>query len=552
MRCQNAKLFLRGPLGPRNIVLAGLAFVFLAQIVGFVQAIVFQEKYLRRPSPPADVLLYARFLVVFLGLTTLGAWLVALLRRGVSAVPNFESWIAVRSFFYCFFAAMGVVSLLAGQDLLGNSGFLLEQAFITCQLAALSLWSAGVQIPLSSWPARVKRRAGFVDLCFGNLLLAAILSEATLGICAHYSNSPLFLNLASIEANLARAKTGVGQTNFNFTLNSGGYHDQEFFAAEVEDHVTAVLGDSFGFGIVPYAYNFVTVAETQLEAVLSEEYARVAVHNFGLPGLGMAEYAYLLEREALSTNPSFVVVCIYVGNDILESRPKAWNYYKFQSSWLWMVARRLLSISKERMATRSMPIAQPTVADGEVPDYIFDSSKESPPLSEETFLRIESENMETLREGSHQVEESYRSFFQELNRIHHLAGTKLLLLLIPDEFQVNDDLYRQLLAMKPGSKAFNRQYPQERIRAYCSQQDIPVLDLLPALREAEQSGRTYHLRDTHWNSRGNRVAGLQMAGFLLQQLSQRGETVYLPSRPHSRRKLWLGLPQLSLPPMTEP
>lgn len=85
----------RSVLCPRNIVLAGLAFVFLAQIVGFVQAIVFQEKYLRRPSLPADVLLYARFLVVFLGLITLGAWLVALLRHGVSAVPNFESWIAV-------------------------------------------------------------------------------------------------------------------------------------------------------------------------------------------------------------------------------------------------------------------------------------------------------------------------------------------------------------------------------------------------------------------------------------------------------------------------
>ena len=43
-----------------------------------------------------------------------------------------------------------------------------------------------------------------------------------------------------------------------------------------------------------------------------------------------------------------------------------------------------------------------------------------------------------------------------------------------------------------------------------------VLDLLPVLREAEREARTHHLRDTHWNAHGNRVAGRELARALLE------------------------------------
>jgi len=71
---------------PRTFVLLGLVLVFLAQIVGLVQAVVFQEKYLRRPSPPADVLLYARYLAALLGFIPTGCWVVGLWKRGVSVI----------------------------------------------------------------------------------------------------------------------------------------------------------------------------------------------------------------------------------------------------------------------------------------------------------------------------------------------------------------------------------------------------------------------------------------------------------------------------------
>jgi hypothetical protein len=45
---------------------------------------------------------------------------------------------------------------------------------------------------------------------------------------------------------------------------------------------------------------------------------------------------------------------------------------------------------------------------------------------------------------------------------------------------------------------------------------------LPALREAEKQGHTYHLRDTHWNAHGNRVAGRELGRALLAYAEREG------------------------------
>ncbi len=42
------------------------------------------------------------------------------------------------------------------------------------------------------------------------------------------------------------------------------------------------------------------------------------------------------------------------------------------------------------------------------------------------------------------------------------------------------------------------------------------VDPLPQLREAEPTGRTYALRDAHWNVRGNRIAGQLLAEELVR------------------------------------
>ncbi len=101
------------------------------------------------------------------------------------------------------------------------------------------------------------------------------------------------------------------------------------------------------------------------------------------------------------------------------------------------------------------------------------------------------------------------------------AGDKLVLVLIPDEFQVNDELYNRLVQNIPKPSVYDRNGPQAQIRKYCEARDIHFLDLLPVLRAAEAEGRTYHLADTHWNAHGNRVVGKALANYLVDLFVQR-------------------------------
>jgi hypothetical protein len=91
-----------------------------------------------------------------------------------------------------------------------------------------------------------------------------------------------------------------------------------------------------------------------------------------------------------------------------------------------------------------------------------------------------------------------------------------VVVLIPDEAQVEDALWLRVAADLPG--AAHRDRAQRLLAAALTGAGIPYLDLLPVLRAvaplADGDRHLYWNRDTHWNERGNRVAAEAMAGFL--------------------------------------
>ncbi len=506
-------------ISPRSVTFAGLVLVLVAYAVALGQAVFLSEKFYGHQSPHAINLLFGRYLVALFGLIPLGICLYRCRSKRASMIPDFTSWKPVRAFVYSIFLAIVATSLVAGSGLLGSSRFLLEQSFIAILLLTLGLWTLTVQIDPRLLPGTLRRAVGVVDIALANFLLGLVLTEAALGIVSRYSTSPLFLDTPSIEANLERARPQPHQRYFGFSLNSGGYHDTEFAAAGPDDYVVAILADSFGLGIVPYEHNFATIAEKRLRRALADRYKRVEIHNYGLPAIGMQEYAHLLQTEILDLNPTGVALCVYVGNDISGSERRKTKRYKLQNWWVWIVGSRVLTVLREGDERASLgKIGEAVSTQESALNYLHDPTKEPPSLSEETFLRIEGEHLESLA-PSGGTEERYQDFFQSLETIHKLVGDKLVVILIPDEFQVNDALYEKLILKNKGMAKFDRQSPQQRIRAYGNKNDIPVLDLLPALLEAEKHGRTYHLRDTHWNALGNRIAGEEVASFLLQHLS---------------------------------
>jgi hypothetical protein len=99
----------------------------------------------------------------------------------------------------------------------------------------------------------------------------------------------------------------------------------------------------------------------------------------------------------------------------------------------------------------------------------------------------------------------------------------LAFLLIPDEFQVEDRLWKDAVAGMDG-KEMMRLKPQRRIKVWLDARGLPYLDLLPVLRDVpalEDGDRhLYHRRDTHLNARGNEAVGKALAPFIEELLGQ--------------------------------
>ncbi len=388
---------------------------------------------------------------------------------------------------------------------------------------------AGVILAATLRPAlfgpRRPRALAAADLVLTNLWLTILVAEGVLTAAAHFSDSPLFWRKTGGSENAERTVEQFRRPRltpyFDTRFNSGGYLDDEFFSASERDFVAALLADSFGVGVVPFRYNFATVAEEKLRRHLGERFDRVAVHNFGVSAIGLPEYAWLLRNEAAAYHPSLVILCVFVGNDLdsgLEAEPAVPRCFA-QSWWIWKTPKRLMAwvrVSRrdeENLATigETHELGHPLLA------YLFDTSLEPPSLTEEKFMEMEAERLSVCHTRSREVEARYQRLFDGLRHFRDLAGDALLVQVIPDEYQVDDDLWTRLVADRSDSEAFERDYPQRRIAEFCEREKIDFVDPLGDLRRARKIDRPYHLRDSHWNSFGNLVAGHNLGRHILSK-----------------------------------
>jgi hypothetical protein len=92
---------------------------------------------------------------------------------------------------------------------------------------------------------------------------------------------------------------------------------------------------------------------------------------------------------------------------------------------------------------------------------------------------------------------------------------------IPDELQVEDPVWRQMTELLP-NVPLERDMPQCELALVFEAIGADFLDLLPVMLAVEPLPdglrHLYHLRDTHFNARGSRVAGEALAEFLRERL----------------------------------
>jgi hypothetical protein len=241
-----------------------------------------------------------------------------------------------------------------------------------------------------------------------------------------------------------------------------------------------------------------------------------------VPGTGPPFYLRLWEVEGARLGASVVVVGLFVGNDFFDEqgRPEGWRGRVDQAaavSFAVRLARNLLRLEG--------PVARPPGASGarhpsggfDLSGYVYDDTRAT--FSHEAFAEVERDRMTLcLRSAGGRFAtrlERVVRVLRELDAQVRRSGARLVVMMIPDEYQVHADMAR-LAARAEGQAldAYDLDLPQRELGLALRNEGVDALDLLPAFRERGTAERLYVPRDTHWNRAGHRLAAEQLAAHL--------------------------------------
>lgn len=373
--------------------------------------------------------------------------------------------------------------------------------------------------------ARLPRAHKIFDLALSSAAVAVLLLELGLQVVAQVSHHPMLARVQSGRDDelLHALRLVPGAPHFGGPANSMGFIDDEFGAERKRPRRVVSIGDSFSVGVVPHPYHYTTVAEEVL--------GDTEILNLGVPGIGPPQYRVLLESDGLALAPDLIVIGLFAGNDLetyrLPTPPGLWSWMERRNVMLYLAWRRGRAVLLERARRGADTDAierglgrglasglRKDELERELP-HLVDPTLERPIYSPEHHLTME---LRRARLQGRPSEAEYATLRDQLDALVATAGeVPIAFLLLPDEFQVDDALWAELLAAADGEE-LERDRFQRVVADWGASRGVPVYDMLPELRATPpwSDGRPhlYHLRDTHFNARGNRAAGEALARFL--------------------------------------
>lgn len=320
------------------------------------------------------------------------------------------------------------------------------------------------------------------------------------------------------------------ETRAGFVLSSRGFRTPEYAPEPAPGTLRVViLGDSFAFASsgVPWGWGWPALLEQELDRRLDTD---VEVINLGVPAVGPRFELRLWELEGARLDPDVVLLAFFVGNDFTDESgtPLSPRFETGLARWSvsWRLARNLWRLYREQAAglgtVPAIPREERKFERGGVERLPYRQRyRDEPLLSEAVYLEIEEGRLRLVRKDHLELFERFfadvREVLIRLHRSVQAQGARLFVVLVPDEFQVSDEVLARIVERYDLDPAqLDLTLPQRRLMQLCEQQAIGCLDLLPVLRAAPE--RVYRLSDTHWNLAGNRRAARAMGRALAEHL----------------------------------
>jgi SGNH hydrolase-like domain, acetyltransferase AlgX len=141
-------------------------------------------------------------------------------------------------------------------------------------------------------------------------------------------------------------------------------------------------------------------------------------------------------------------------------------------------------------------------------------------MTEKRYLNVEGGRSQKYIKGYKRFSRSVDAAMMYLEKIQALCkerGVQLVVVLIPDELQINRDLQKAVRAKSHSQIADNDwdpALPNRALAARLSKVGIDTIDLYDSFVVTGAKKNLYKPRDTHWNIAGNQLAANVIAAHL--------------------------------------
>ena len=277
-------------------------------------------------------------------------------------------------------------------------------------------------------------------------------------------------------------------SDYDFKLNSKGFKDVEF-QTDKDPNILRILGlgDSFAYGVVPYRYNYYT----RLEEKFNQTGRTVELINMGIPNMGPRDYLALLIDEGLELKPDRVILSFFIGNDLDPNEERTLLSHSYVASFIQFI----IALNKSY--------------EGRIIHAGSSYYDDRPQMEYETFLKLQAYRSKNFRDT-----ENFRNnfdysvaFVRQIKEICDRRGIELLVVLIPDELQIDNQLRMAVIKDLDANPAdFDFSLPNQLLAEEFARHNINYIDLLDDFRSASVEKRLYKPQDTHWNIAGNELA----------------------------------------------
>ncbi len=326
--------------------------------------------------------------------------------------------------------------------------------------------------------------------------------------------------------------TIVGRVMLDQPINSDGFRDREYPLRRKNGAFRiVVLGDSFADQLeLPTQQLFHEILETKLNATARRP---VDVINLGVAGFGTAQEYLNLKCYGMKYDPDLVILAFFVGNDLFDNSVTLYQQYvghnptrpflQFVDGKLQRVDQTRRSTPIKRAASKLMPRTFHVVSREKTRSLQFLAALRAKTLgsgavgtTRATFDGSYSLYQDPYPLGWDGAWAITKTLIKELATELNRSKMRLLVVVIPNEWEFRPDRWEQVLNENPQMRAFrfDMRKPERILEEFLHENRINYLMLRPALEQrTKKTGGDLHFHrpgDNHWTAEGHAIAASEI------------------------------------------